>query len=103
MSLPTIEELRQQCRIDTEDEDEDVLLLGYLSAAKEKAGNYLNRTLHDDSVPDDDSNGIVITPIIKLALMLAVGFWYDTRELKKIPQGFYELLGDYRISPMRVK
>lgn len=101
MSLPTIEELRQQCRIDTE--DEDALLLGYLSAAKEKAGNYLNRTLHDDSVPEDDSNGIAITSIIKLALMLAVGFWYDTRELKKIPQGFYELLGDYRISPMRVK
>lgn len=101
MSLPTIEELRLQCRIDTE--DEDAILLGYLSAAKEKAANYLNRTLHNDSVPDDDPNGIIITPVIKLALMLAVGFWYDTRELKKIPQGFYELLSDYRISPLRAK
>ncbi|MEX9888687.1 head-tail connector protein [Providencia rettgeri] len=101
MSLPTIEELRLQCRIDTE--DEDAILLGYLSAAKEKAANYLNRALHNDSVPDNDPSGITITPVIKLALMLAVGFWYDTRELKKIPQGFYELLSDYRISPMRAK
>ncbi|EKT55519.1 head-tail connector protein [Providencia sneebia] len=101
MKLPTLDELRQQCRIDTEHEDD--ILLGYLSAAKEKASNYLNRTLYEENVPNDDPNGIEITPVIKLALMLAVGFWYDTRELKKIPQGFYELLSDYRISPMRAK
>lgn len=101
MQLPTIEELRLQCRIDID--DEDPLLLGYLTAAKEKASNYLNRNLYEADIPDEDKEGLIITPIIKLALMLAVGFWYDTRELKKVPQGFYDLLSDYRISPMRVK
>ena len=101
MIYPTIEDLRQQCRIDIEDEDS--LLLGYLLAAKEKAENYLNRNLYESDVPDEDEEGLIITPIIKLALMLVVGFWYDTRELKKVPQGFYDLLSDYRISPMRIK
>lgn len=101
MTLPTIEELRQQCRIDID--DEDILLLGYLDAAKEKAENYLNRKLYNDAVPDSDPDGMLITPVIRLTLMLVVGFWYDTRELKKLPQGFYDLLCDYRFSPMREK
>ena len=101
MTLPTIEELRQQCRIDID--DEDILLLGYLDAAKEKAENYLNRKLYNDAVPDSDLDGMLITPVIRLTLMLVVGFWYDTRELKKLPQGFYDLLCDYRFSPMREK
>ncbi|MBT0422307.1 head-tail connector protein [Morganella morganii] len=101
MPLPTIEELRLQCRIDTEEEDQ--LLLGYLDAAKEKAENYLNRKLYDDAVPGSDPDGMDVTPVIRLTLMLVVGFWYDTRELKKLPQGFYDLLCDYRFSPMREK
>ncbi len=101
MNSISIEELRQQCRIDTVEEDE--LLLGYLDAAKEKAGNYLNRKVYDDAVPETDPDGITITPVIRLTLMLVVGFWYDTRELKKLPQGFYDLLCDYRFSPMRQK
>ncbi len=101
MPLPTIEALRQQCRIDID--DEDALLLGYLDAAKEKAENYLNRGLYDDTVPVSDPDGIPVTPVIRLTLMLVVGFWYDTRELKKLPQGFYDLLYDYRFSPMREK
>ncbi len=101
MNSISIEELRQQCRIDTVEEDE--LLLGYLDAAKEKAENYLNRKVYDDAVPETDPDGITITPVIRLTLMLVVGFWYDTRELKKLPQGFYDLLCDYRFSPMRQK
>ena len=101
MNSISIEELRQQCRIDTVEEDE--LLLSYLGAAKEKAENYLNRKLYDSAVPDSDPDGMDITPVIRLTLMLVVGFWYDTRELKKLPQGFYDLLCDYRFSPMREK
>lgn len=101
MNSISIKELRQQCRIDIVEEDE--LLLGYLDAAKEKAENYLNRKLYNDAVPDSDPDGMLITPVIRLTLMLVVGFWYDTRELKKLPQGFYDLLCDYRFSPMREK
>ncbi|CBJ79817.1 hypothetical protein XBJ2_2290008 [Xenorhabdus bovienii str. Jollieti] len=101
MPLPTIEELRLQCKID-ETQDDD-LLLNYLASAREKAENYLNRKLYEDRVPDDDLDGILITPLIKLALMLAVGFWYEHREPNVLASGFKELLNDYRIRPMRGK
>ncbi|MCG3461069.1 head-tail connector protein [Xenorhabdus bovienii] len=98
MSLPTIEELRLQCRID--ETQDDKLLLTYLTVATEKAENYLNRKLYDEKVPDDDPDGMLITPLIKLALMLAVGFWYEHREPNVLASGFKELLNDYRIRPV---
>ncbi|PHM68593.1 head-tail connector protein [Xenorhabdus kozodoii] len=99
MQLPTIEELRLQCKVDETQDDE--LLLTYLAVAKEKAENYLNRNLYVDRVPEDDPDGMVITPLVKLALMLAVGFWYENREPNVLTSGFKELLNDYRIRPMR--
>ncbi|QBY44206.1 head-tail connector protein [Arsenophonus nasoniae] len=99
--LPTLDDLHLQCRIDTD--EEDALLLMYLAAAKEKAENYLNRSLSDSEKNTQNATQLVITPLIKQALILAVGFWYDTRELKRIPPGFYEILNDYRIYPMRGK
>ncbi|PHM66716.1 head-tail connector protein [Xenorhabdus sp. KJ12.1] len=98
MSLPTLEELRLQCRIDSDEEDS--LLLTYLAAAREKATNYLNRNLYETQIPETDPDGILLTPVIKLALMLAVGFWYETRDPKRLPTGFRELLDDYRIRPV---
>ncbi|MDE1484594.1 head-tail connector protein [Xenorhabdus bovienii] len=98
MALPTIEELRLQCRID--ETQDDALLLTYLTVAIEKAENYLNRKLYDERVPDDDPDGMLITPLIKLALMLAVGFWYEHREPNVLASGFKELLNDYRIRPV---
>ncbi|MDE1480362.1 head-tail connector protein [Xenorhabdus bovienii] len=98
MPLPTLEELRLQCRIDSD--EEDALLQAYLEAAKEKAINYLNRNVYEEDVPDSDPEGIRLTPLIKLALMLAVGFWYETRDPKRLPPGFRDLLDDYRIRPV---
>ncbi|PHM60077.1 head-tail connector protein [Xenorhabdus ishibashii] len=98
MPLPTIEELRLQCRIDSD--EEDPLLQAYLESAREKAINYLNRNVYEEVVPDTDPEGILLTPLIKLALMLAVGFWYETRDPKRLPQGFRDLLDDYRIKPV---
>ncbi|BET98099.1 head-tail connector protein [Xenorhabdus taiwanensis] len=98
MSLPTIEELRLQCRIDSD--EEDTLLQAYLESAREKAINYLNRNVYEEVVPDTDPNGMLFTPLIKLALMLAVGFWYETRDPKRLPPGFRDLLDDYRIKPV---
>ncbi|OKO99027.1 head-tail connector protein [Xenorhabdus eapokensis] len=98
MALPTIEELRLQCRIDSD--EEDALLQSYLESAREKAINYLNRNVYEDAVPDTDPDGMLFTPLIKLALMLAVGFWYETRDPKRLPPGFRDLLDDYRIKPV---
>ncbi|HGJ5878498.1 MAG TPA: head-tail connector protein, partial [Arsenophonus nasoniae] len=87
-----------QCRIDTD--EEDALLLMYLAAAKEKAENYLNRSLSDSEKQTQNATQLVITPLIKQALILAVGFWYDTREVKKISPGVFEKLNDYRKKPV---
>ncbi|MBD2797731.1 phage gp6-like head-tail connector protein [Xenorhabdus sp. 18] len=101
MPLPTIDELRLQCKVDETQDDE--LLLAYLASAREKAENYLNRKLYEEVVPESDPDGMLITPLIKLALMLAVGFWYEHREPHVLASGFKELLDDYRIRPIRGK
>ncbi|MBD2815244.1 phage gp6-like head-tail connector protein [Xenorhabdus sp. Flor] len=98
MRLPTIEELRLQCRLDSD--EEDALLQAYLEAATEKAVNYLNRNLYEGAVPESDPDGLALSPLVKLALMLAVGFWYETRDPKRLPPGFQDLLNDYRIKPV---
>ncbi|MCA6962424.1 MULTISPECIES: head-tail connector protein [Pectobacterium] len=98
--VPTIEELRIQCRIDSEDATDDQVLELYCLAAKRRAENYINRTLHDESVPEGDSEGLVISPDIKLALMLAVGFWYENREAQSVPAGFFSILEPYRFIPL---
>ncbi|MBP2856177.1 phage gp6-like head-tail connector protein [Dickeya oryzae] len=98
--VPTIEELRIQCRIDSDDATEDQVLTLYCASARHRAENYINRTLHDDFVPENDSEGLVISPDIKLALMLAVGFWYENREAQSLPDGFFSMLEPYRFIPL---
>lgn len=101
--IPSLEEIKTQCRLDGSDEDE--LLMLYASAARERAENYLNRHLYDEEVPEEDENGLVITPAIKLALLLMIGHWYENREgtliggMSEIPFGFTGLLRDYRRGP----
>ncbi|EPU4659893.1 head-tail connector protein, partial [Escherichia coli] len=56
--MPTLEELRVQCRIDDDNEQENALLMMYLAAAREEAEKFLNRTLHDETVPDQDTTGL---------------------------------------------
>lgn len=94
MPIPTVEELRGQCRIDSDDEDD--LLLIYAKAARRRAESYLCRKLYDDVLPDNDPDGLVIEDDVKLAIMLAVGFWYSSREANVLPQGFYLLIQPYR-------
>ncbi|WP_392552919.1 head-tail connector protein [Orbus wheelerorum] len=98
MKFPTIEELKLQCRIDYSDEDS--LLDMYLKAAINRAETRLNRKLYEDSIPEDKSNGIVVNAEIKMALILAVNHFYDSRNAAKIPTGFYELIDPYRVIPL---
>ena len=95
---PTVEEVRLHCRID--DDAEDSLLTDYINAAVSRAANYLNRKLYADEVSDTDSDGLLIAGEIKLALLLAVGFWYGNREAQELPDGFYLLLAPYRYIPL---
>ena len=49
---PSIQELRYQCRIDSDDDAEDVMLELYLNASLKHAEKIVNRHLYDDAVPD---------------------------------------------------
>ena len=98
MSLPTLDELKMQCRIDSDEEDE--LLNTYASAAKSRAENYMCRMLYEKTVPDSDPDGLLVSDDIKLAIMLAVGFWFENRTPAVLPQGFFLLLQPYRFIPL---
>lgn len=98
--MPTLEELRVQCRIDDDNEQENSLLMMYLAAAREEAEKFLNRTLYDETVSEQDTTGLVITPLIKLRLMQLVGYWYENREIQDaVPDFFYTGLRMYRFHP----
>ncbi|MCK6678252.1 head-tail connector protein [Enterobacter asburiae] len=104
-----LETLRAQCRIDTDDDAEDNLLLLYFGAARKKAENLTNRKLYDSEsdVPETDPYGLVIEDDILLALLLLVGHWYENREQVNVgnivttfPFGFDSLLEPYRLIPL---
>lgn len=100
---PSLDELRLQCRIDGD--TEDGLLTIYADAAKDLAQEYLNLPLFDERVPEDVDEGVVIAGKVKLAIMLAVGYWYENREttseekLYQAQLGFYDLLKGKRKRP----
>lgn len=96
MPLPTLEKLRMQCRIDEDNDLEDELLLTYLGAAVKRAENYINRHLYDTEVPASDPDGLPVTDDIELALLVCVGYLYESRENAAIPAGFFLLLEPYR-------
>lgn len=98
--IPSLEELRIQCRIDDDSQEEDKLLELYASAAREEAEKYLNRRIYDEQVPPDDLDGIVITASIKLRIMQIVNFWYDNRDQQDVtPKFFHDGLRNYRLQP----
>jgi hypothetical protein len=96
MPLPTLEKLRMQCRIDEDNDLEDELLLTYLGAAVKRAENYINRHLYDTEVPASDPDGLPVTDDIELALLVCVGYLYESRENTAIPAGCFLLLEPYR-------
>lgn len=96
--FPTLDELKLQLRIDHDYENS--LLDIYLKAAHSKAETRLNRRLYEDEIPEDESDGMLINAEIKMALILAVTHFYDSRDSSKIPTGFYELIDPYRHIPL---
>ncbi len=103
---PSIKQLRLQCRLDDDNDSDDELLTLYAGAARRKAENFTNRTLYDESIPEGQSEGLLVSDDVMLAIMLAVGHWYENREdtadIQKvsIPLGFKALLEPYRFIPL---
>ncbi|MCG3471427.1 head-tail connector protein [Xenorhabdus bovienii] len=84
MPFPTVDKLRQQCRIDSNHDAEDSLLNTYARAAIRRAENYLNRRLYEEVVPDTDPDGLFVSDDVELAIMLTVGYWYENREAQTL-------------------
>ncbi|MGJ0628846.1 head-tail connector protein [Xenorhabdus bovienii] len=100
MPFPTVDKLKQQCRIDSNHDAEDSLLNTYARAAIRRAENYLNRRLYEEAVPDTDPDGLFVSDDVELAIMLTVGYWYENREAQTLPAGFKALLEPYRYIPL---
>lgn len=73
----TLDEIKLQCRIDSDDEDE--LLEGYKLSAIAFIEDYTNRTLYESlpEVPED--NAQEITPNLKIAVLMLIAYLYENR------------------------
>lgn len=100
--LITLDLIKTHCRIDHDEEDE--LLEHYENAAHEHIERQLGRKLYAESVPEDESNGLVATNAIKQAMLMTIAHWYEHREsvvvgtiTKEIEEGTWRLIQPYRI------
>ncbi len=106
MQFLTLEQIKNQLRIEPEDIEEDQELMFFGSVAEAAVKNHLNRNLYVDQVPDDDSTGLVVTDSITMAMLLMVGQLYENREatsertIKEVPLAYSYLLNSYRIIPI---
>lgn len=107
----TTDELKAQLRLDVDDTSEDGLLQIYIEAAVSKLQTDLNRTVFaskeafDLANPDPlvDTTDMVLTPNLKLGLLLLAGHFYANREatsevaLTEVPLAYEALVTPYRI------
>jgi uncharacterized phage protein (predicted DNA packaging) len=107
----TLAELKAQLRLNADDDSEDNLLQIYIEAAASKLQVDLNRTVlasqaEYDAVNQDplvDTTDMVLTPNIRLALLLLAGHFYANREatsevaLTEVPLAYEALITPYRI------
>ncbi|WP_230460286.1 head-tail connector protein [Sansalvadorimonas verongulae] len=89
-----------------EHDEDDTYLTTLASAAIAQCEQMLNRKLYENSVPDDDSNGLVMGDDIKIAALLIIGHLYENRsdttdkQQYETPMASKHLLNPYRIIPV---
>ena len=82
----TLDEIKMQCRIDSDDEDD--FLNGLLQSAKATIESYTNRKLFtelpSESVPE---NALEITADLKIAILMLISYLYENRSgMKELSQ-----------------
>lgn len=100
----SLERMRQQCRLDSDNTAEDDLLQLYAQAAKAMIENITGRVLYAlDAVPDPlPANGAPIDAGLELAGLLLVAHWHRHREAvtdvakASLPLAFDALVMPYR-------
>ncbi|ELY9614294.1 phage gp6-like head-tail connector protein [Salmonella enterica] len=104
--LLTLDEIKQQCRIETDFTEDDDLLNRIGAAAQSRTETRTNRKLYADQVPDTDPCGLLLSDDIKQAMLLLVGYWYENRvavndfEQSEAPLGYNWLVDPYRHIPL---
>ncbi|PIT52423.1 hypothetical protein BHC44_08820 [Snodgrassella alvi] len=97
----SIEDIRNNCRID--DDSEDDLLRIYLAAAQETVKQFTGRNWYENEVPDTDPTGMLYNSAVDMAMLLLTANWYKNREAVSainsawLPFGVGFLLQPYRI------
>jgi len=108
MRLVTIEQARQHCRVDS---DDDQMLTLYGGAAEDAAQDFLNRRVYEDEAALAAAvlNGtagcdpIVVNDAIRAAVLLTLGHLYANREnvitgtVSEMKEGTRSLLWPYRV------
>lgn len=73
----TLEELKQQCRIEHELEDE--LLESYLKSARTMIENLTNRKLFDKLPEAVPHNALLLSADLKVAVLMLAAYLYENR------------------------
>jgi predicted HD phosphohydrolase len=109
MRLVTIEQARQHCRADS---DDDQMLTLYGGAAEDAAQDFLNRRVYEDEdalaaavlAGAAGCDPIVVNDAIRAAVLLTLGHLYANREnvvtgtiVSEMKEGTRSLLWPYRI------
>lgn len=105
--LLTLDEIKHQCRLESDDTNEDEQLTLYAKAAQRNIENTIGRMLYqsEDEVPEDVLWFAVLEEAedIKLAMLMLVAHYYANREatttesLRQIPLGVRELVSPWRV------
>lgn len=99
--MVTIEQIRLQCRVDGEEEDE--LLEQYRFAAAETLKVYTGRNWYEAGVdiPAADPRGMHYTAAVNQAMLILIASWYAERESVSqdsgVPAAFRHLIQPYRV------
>ncbi|MEH6641401.1 head-tail connector protein [Vreelandella glaciei] len=75
--------IKQQCRIEQDESEEDALLETYANAARRYVENYTDRPLFETQEAADLSESeypLVLDEDITVAMLLMIGHWYINRE-----------------------
>ncbi|HHU2049390.1 TPA: head-tail connector protein [Escherichia coli] len=102
------EEIKSHLRLDDGLYSDGDLLKLLAQAVQKRTETYLNRKLYapEETIPEDDPDGIHLTDDIRLAMLMLVSHFYENRsastdvEKLETPVSFRWLAGPYRIVPL---
>ncbi len=98
----TLADIKQQCRIDSDDTSEDALLTRYLDVSKLAIANHIDRPIFDSEAEKGDKEGVVVEAVLEMAMLLLISHFYEHREavadiqLFECPIGYDALIHPYR-------